>query len=183
MTAKNRIRVFSGRLRMIERNIGVPGKLYRIAAALRYRDTHTGTDHDVGPIDVEWPLKAFDDIVRDLTYLIDSVLIEQECELITADAGHYRTREKFGHPRCSHRNYFVTDGMAEGVVDLLEPIQINEKYTMLVLHIRFCNAGGELFVEEGSVGQPCQAVVICLMAKGILARSKPAGPTPNRATR
>ncbi|MNI72539.1 hypothetical protein D3C73_1284880 [compost metagenome] len=35
MTAKNCIRVFAGRFRMIERNIGLPGKLYRIAAALR----------------------------------------------------------------------------------------------------------------------------------------------------
>ncbi|MNE73423.1 hypothetical protein D3C80_1694340 [compost metagenome] len=59
--------------------------------------------------------------------------------------------------------------MAEGVVDLLEPIQINEKHTMLVLHIRFCNAGCELFVEVKSVGQPGQVVVVGLVAKGFLA--------------
>ncbi|MDQ3454152.1 MAG: hypothetical protein M3513_01435 [Actinomycetota bacterium] len=168
----------------VEREVGLLEQVLDIAVG---RGGHCDTDADgqrqrlpvagPGAADLERFAHEGDEAFgEDLDVLRRGEPLGQDDELVSTEAGHAVGRAAGGLEPVGHRDqHFVTDVVTQGVVDVLEPVQVQQQQGDGTGVARQPGQGlAAAFPQGGPVGGPGQGVGLGLHQEGIL-RGHPFG--------
>ncbi len=97
--------------------------------------------------------------------------MDQDRELVAAQAGDHVLRAHRGHDALGHlHQQLVAGGVADAVVDQLEPVQVQEQHREghAVAQLRALDRAGHAVEQVGAVGQPGEGVVQGLVGEALL---------------
>ncbi len=153
-----------GILGAVHGRVGVAHQSLGIESVVRV-DAHAdaGRGHELAVVDDHRDLHRFQDLVGDLGGVLDGVdLRHEERELVATEAGHgVSLAHAAPYPLGGDLDELVTDGVAEGIVDVFQPVEVDEHHRDLVAGaMRLRDRDDEPVDEQRPVRQPGQRVVI-----------------------
>ena len=113
----------------VHRGIGLADdRLRRDRRVGDHRDADADRDRQLDAVDLDRRARGLADAVGDQHHLaLGGEVLEQERELVPAEPGHgvHRAQQR-AQPLAERRQQAVADGVAAGVVDLLEVVEVEE---------------------------------------------------------
>ena len=83
-------------------------------------------------------------------------------EFVAAESSHGVSVPDDGFQSLRHRlQQRVPDGVAQRIVDGLEPIEIEAVQSQRVAALDVCDTEPDTLVKESAIGKACQSVVVC----------------------
>jgi hypothetical protein len=136
--------------------VGVPHQRLRIAAVLGIEaDADAGRDEQLAVGDGEGDLERVDDLLGDLGRVLDLLdARDHQRELVAAETGHrVALAHAAAHPLRHQAQESVPHRVSEGVVDVLEAIEVEEEdRQLLIVASGLCQRHDESVDEERPVG-------------------------------
>jgi hypothetical protein len=155
-------------LRAVQRDVGLAHEVGAIGAVLG-RERHADADADVRLVaeDLERAAQVLEDAVeRALDSVVEVLLLEQDGELVAAEAGDgFGAAENPAQPAGDFLDQRIAGEVAEAVVDVLEPVEVEQQDRHLLPVPRADQrlVGG--VVEQRPVRQPGEHVVVGEMVR------------------
>ncbi len=150
-------------LDLVHRDVRVAHQLVGGGALAADRDADRGGDDELAALDRKRLLEELVDAIRhSLCILRPGDAVEEDRELVTPEPGDRVARPHARHQAPRERDeQLIADGVAVGVVDELEAIQVEEQDRASIFRDTAAAPQRELEVieEHGSVGQPGQRIV------------------------
>ena len=156
----------------VQRGVGGLHQLGRPGADVRpLHHAGAGRDHDAVAAEPDRPAHRGQRRLRAAAQLgAERVLVagvlDEHHELVAAHPGHQVPADLGREPVGDGLQQLVADVVAEGVVDRLEPVQVEVAHAHLA--VRLGQRGVQALEEQGAVGQPGERVVLGLVAQPVL---------------
>ncbi|MCY1276714.1 hypothetical protein D9M70_253820 [compost metagenome] len=155
-------------LGVVHRRVGVLHQLVQLGAVLRrQRHADAGGDEELAAFQGERPGQAGEDLLGDLDrphqrLFAVALARQQQGELVAAHARHgvvvaHATGQALGH----FLEHAVAGGVAEGVVDRLEAVEVEEhQHHPFLVPLGVLQGGVQAVLEQRAVGQVGEGVVV-----------------------
>ncbi|MNO73095.1 hypothetical protein D3C76_640540 [compost metagenome] len=153
---------------MVHRGVGVFHQLAQLAAILRAEgDADTGGDEELAVFQHERPHQAAEDVLGHVDgavqgHFAGGARLQQQGELVAAHACHRVVVIHAGQQAQGHvLEHAIARGMAEGVVDRLEAVQVEEhQHHPGLLPLGLLQGVVQTVLEQRAVGQVGEGVVV-----------------------
>ena len=156
------VAALAGRLRRVHGDVGIAHQLLDPVVGAREGDAHAGRNPHVGDRLVERLLQRLDDARGDLEHrVVQGQVLEQHGELVAAEAGHrVAVPGRLDQALRAPVQHAVADGVAVGVVDALEVVEVDEDHGDAAA-VPLAHGHGMLdaVAEQRAVGEERQRVV------------------------
>jgi len=160
--------VFAALLGVVHGSVGVFHQLAEFVAVLRAQgNTNTGGHKKLAAFEHERFYQAGEDLLGHVDSPVQGLLaggarLQEEGELVTAHARHGIVVTDAGQQADGHvLEHAVASGVAQGVVDRLETVKVEEhQHHPRLVTLCLLQRGVQAVLEQGAVGQVGQGVVI-----------------------
>ncbi len=149
-------------LRLVHGHVGVAEHVLCTSVGAGQRDAEAGGDDGVAPVEVEGDVNGPDDPFGHLHQHPVPHVLAHDDELVTSQAAHGVLGPHSGPQALADADeHLVAGGMAEGVIDHLEPVEVHEQHADA--GVLAAGAGDRLsqpLEHQRAVGQAGERVVV-----------------------